>query len=138
MDIYIGNLPKQIEPSELKKVVNYVLLPSSFRGLLKQCLDRTNRITHSEFDVKDHRLGDQSRRYARAVIKPDHVARRVLQRLDHLTFQGSSLRAREYVDRGMRNDRRSKQQKNLYAVSGYNRRLQERRNYLEDARLGSN
>jgi len=131
MDIYIGNLPKQIEPSELKKVVNYVLLPSSFRGLLKRCVDRKNRITHSEFDVKDLKLGEHSKRYALAVIKPDHVARHVLQRLDHLTFQGSSLRAREYVDRSMINDRRSKQYKNLYAVSVYNRRLQERRKYSE-------
>ena len=127
MNIYIGNLPNQIEPSELKKIVNFVLLPSSFRGILRRLLDSKNRITHSEFAVIDHASGDQSIRYARAVIKPDHVARHVLQRLDHLTFQGSSLRAREYFVRNTCNDRRSNQLKNLYAVSVYNRRQQERR-----------
>ena len=127
MNIYIGNLPNQIESSELKKVVNYVMLPSSFRGLIRRLIDSKDRITHSEFDVIDHSLGDQSIRYARAVIKPDHVARHVLQRLDHLTFQGSSLRAREYVARTTGNDRRSKQVKNLFAVNVYNRREQERR-----------
>ena len=127
MNIYIGNLPNQIEPSELKKVVNYVLLPSSFRGLLKRCLDSKARITHSEFDVMDYEFGDQSKRYARAVIKPDHIARHVVQRLDHLTFQGASLRAREYVVRSPENERRCKQYKNLYAVHVYNRHEQERR-----------
>lgn len=127
MNIYIGNLPNQIEPSELKKIVNYVMLPSSFRGLLRRLLDHKDRITHSEFDVVDHSFGNQSIRYARAVIKPDHVARHVLQRLDHLTFQGSSLRAREYVARNTVNDRRSRQNKNLFAVDVYNRRQQERR-----------
>ncbi|WP_455201886.1 hypothetical protein [Kaarinaea lacus] len=127
MNIYIGNLPHQIEPSELRKIVNYVMLPSSFRGLLRRLLDNRDRITHSEFNVIDHSSGDQSIRYAHAVIKPDHVARHVLQRLDHLTFQGSSLRAREFVARNTGNDRRSKQYKNLYAVNVYNRRQQERR-----------
>ena len=131
MNIYIGNLPSQIEPSELKKLFNYVLLPSSFRGLLKRLVDRKGRITHSEISVIDHSSGDQSIRYARAEIKPDHVARHVLQRLDHLTFQGSSLRAREYVLRNTCNDRRSKQLKNLYAVDVYNRRQRERRQNSE-------
>ena len=128
MDIYIGNLPNQIGPAELKKVVNYVLLPSNFRELIKRVVDNRNRITHSEIDVIDQSQGDQPTVYARAVIKPDHVARRVLQRLDHLTFQGSSLRAREYVNRNAENDRRAQQMKNLYAVQSYNRRLRERRN----------
>ena len=127
MDIYIGNLPNQIEPAELKKVVNYVLLPSNFRELIKRDIDNRNHITHSEFDVIDQSHGNQPTAYARAVIKPDHVARRVLQRLDHLTFQGSSLRAREYVNRNAENDRRARQLKNLYAVQSYNRRLRERR-----------
>lgn len=127
MNIYIGNLPNQLEPSELKKVVNYVLLPSSFRGLLRRLLDSKDRITHSEIDVIDLNSGDRSTRYARAVIKPDHVARHVMQRLDHLTFQGTSLRAREYVARNTVNDRRRTQNKNLYAVNVYNRREQERR-----------
>ncbi len=127
MNIYIGNLPTPIKPAELKKVVNYVLLPSSFRELVKRVIDNKDRITHSEFDVIDQSYEDQPSYYARAVIKPDHVARRVMQRLDHLTFQGSSLRAREYKNRNNGNDRRLKQHKNLYSVGSYNRRKRERR-----------
>lgn len=129
MDIYIGNLPAQLKPAELKKVVNYVLFPQNFRDLVKRIVKNKDRIAHSEFDVIDKTLGDQSVRYARAVIQPDYVARRVLQRLNHLTFQGASLRAREYVTRNPINERRRKQNKNLFAVEVYNRRVAERRKF---------
>ncbi|WP_455196694.1 hypothetical protein [Kaarinaea lacus] len=129
MDIYIGNLPAQLKPAELRKVVNYVLFPHNFRDLVKRIVKNKDRIAHSEFDVIDKTLGDQSVRYARAVIQPDYVARRVLQRLNHLTFQGTSLRAREYVTRNPVNERRRKQNKNLFAVEVYNRRVAERRKF---------
>ena len=129
MDIYIGNLPAQLKPAELRKVVNYVLFPHNFRDLVKRIVRNKDRIAHSEFDVIDKTLGDQSVRYARAVIQPDYVARRVLQRLNHLTFQGASLRAREYVTRNPINERRRKQNKNLFAVEVYNRRVAERRKF---------
>ena len=129
MDIYIGNLPAQLKPAELRKVVNYVLSPQNFRDLVKRIVKNKDRIAHSEFDVIDKTLGDQSVRYARAVIQPDYVARRVLQRLNHLTFQGTSLRAREYVTRNPVNERRRKQNKNLFAVEVYNRRVAERRKF---------
>lgn len=129
MDIYIGNLPAQLKPAELRKVVNYVLFPQNFRDLVKCIVKNKDRIAHSEFDVIDKTLGDQSVRYARAVIQPDYVARRVLQRLNHLTFQGTSLRAREYVTRNPVNERRRKQNKNLFAVEVYNRRVAERRKF---------
>jgi len=129
MDIYIGNLPAQLKPAELRKVVNYVLFPQNFRDLVKRIVKNKDRIAHSEFDVIDKTLGDQSVRYARAVIQPDYVARRVLQRLNHLTFQGTSLRAREYVTRNPVNERRRKQSKNLFAVKVYNRRVAERRKF---------
>jgi len=129
MDIYIGNLPAQLKPAELRKVVNYVLFPQNFRDLVKRIVKNKDRIAHSEFDVIDKTLGDQSVRYARAVIQPDYVARRVLQRLNHLTFQGTSLRAREYVTRNPVNERRRKQNKNLFAVEVYNRRVAERRKF---------
>jgi hypothetical protein len=129
MDIYIGNLPAQLKPAELRKVVNYVLFPQNFRDLVKRIVKNKDRIAHSEFDVIDKTLGDQSIRYARAVIQPDYVARRVLQRLNHLTFQGASLRAREYVTRNPVNERRRKQNKNLFAVEVYNRRVAERRKF---------
>lgn len=129
MDIYIGNLPAQLESADLKKVVNYVLLPHNFRDLVKRIVKNRDRIAHSKFDVIHEKLGDHSVRYARAVIKPDYVARRVLQRLNHLTFQGTSLRAREYVSRSSQNERRRKQSKNLYAVKVYDRRVAERRKF---------
>ena len=129
MDIYIGNIPQELKPAELRKVVNYVLLPHTFRDLVKRIVKKKDRIAHSEFNVIDKKLGDSTIRYARAVIQPDYVARRVLQRLDHLTFQGSSLRAREYVARSPANERRRNQHKNLYAVAVYNRRVAERRQF---------
>lgn len=130
MDIYIGNLPEQLKPAELRKIVNYVMFPSNFSDLVKRIVRNKDRIAHSEFDVINTTLGDQTIRYARAVIQPDYVARRVLQRLDHLTFRGNSLRAREYVARTPANERRRNASSSLYAVAAYNRRVAERRQFI--------
>ena len=127
MDIYIGNLPNQVNSSELKKVVNTVLLPTNIKELIQRLVNKKDRITFSEFDVIENQMGDKSTRFAHAVIMPDRVARQALKRLDHLTLKGSSLRAREYAARSIVNDRRSKQNQNLYAVSSYNRRVRDRR-----------
>ena len=129
MDIYIGNLPKQLNSSQLRKIVSYALLPNSFRELMERVFKRTGRIQHGDFEVIDTQQGDQTVRFAHAVIEPDQVARRVVKRLDHLTLQGSSLRAREYMPRDPANDRRYRRHKNLYAVGIYNRRVGERRKF---------
>ncbi|WP_455376083.1 hypothetical protein [Kaarinaea lacus] len=126
MDIYIGNLPNQVNSSDLKKVVNTVLLPNNFRELIQQLVHRKDRVTFSEFDVVESQLGGGAR-FARGVIMPDTVARRLLSRMDHLTFQGKSLRVREFSQRDKANDRRRKTTQNLYAVTIYNRRSKERR-----------
>jgi hypothetical protein len=127
VDIYIGNLPNQINSSDLKKVVNAVLLPNSFRELVQQLVNKKDRITLSEFDVIENKMGDSVTKFAHGVITPDTAARRLLGRMDHLTFQGKSLRVREYAQRDKCNDRRRKAGQNLYAVTIYNRRLGDRR-----------
>lgn len=127
MDIYIGNLPSQVDSSELKKLVNTVLLPNSLREFIERLLTSNNRISFSEFDVIENKMGDTSTRFAHAVIMPDNVARQALKRLDHLTLKGMSLRVREYTVRSETNDRRRKKSQNLYAVGIYNRRVQDRR-----------
>ena len=128
MEIYIGNLPNQLKPAEFRKIITSVLLPTSFADLVKRLVNKTERVAHSEFDLIDKKLGDTSVRYALAIIEPDGIALRALQRLDCLSFQGCSLRARKYITRNSNNDRRGKLHKNLYAVNIYNRRIQERRN----------
>ncbi|WP_455366768.1 hypothetical protein [Kaarinaea lacus] len=127
MEIYIGNLPGEISPGELKKVVNAVLLPNNFREFIKRLFQETERITHSEFDVIQKVQGDSHSCFAHGVIKPDRIARRLLYRMDHLTFQGKSLRVREFTQRDAANDRRCKSRQNLFSVEVYNRRQQERR-----------
>jgi len=127
MDIYIGNLPNQVDSMELKKVVNTVLLPTNFMEFVQRLVNKTDRITFSEFDVIENQMGDKLTRFAHAVIMPDCAARQALKRLDHLTLKGKSLRAREYAVRKVENDRRSKQNQNLYAVGSYNRRTRDRR-----------
>ena len=127
MEIYIGNLPRQINSSDLKKVVNAVLLPNNFRELVQQLVNKKDRVTFSEIDVLENRLGDDTTRFAHAVIMPDSAARRLLQRMDHLSYQGKSLRVREYTPREASNERRRKAGKNLFAVKIYNRRARDRR-----------
>jgi len=127
MEIYIGNLPDQINPADLGKIIKYVLMPTSFSELVRRLINRNCRVSHSQFDVIDKWLGDTCFRYAHAVIEPDGVARKVVKKLDHLSYQGHSLCVREYVVRSSNNDRRCKHHKNLYAVQAYNRRIRDRR-----------
>jgi len=127
VEIYIGNLPRQINSSDLKKVVNTVLLPNNFRELVQQLVNKKDRVTFSEIDVLENREGDDTTRFAHAVIMPDSAARRLLQRMDHLSYQGKSLRVREYTPRDAANERRRKAGKNLFAVKIYNRRARDRR-----------
>ncbi|MGD8567056.1 MAG: hypothetical protein PVJ39_03045 [Gammaproteobacteria bacterium] len=127
MDIYIGNLPEQLNTSQLNKIVKYALLPTSLQELLDRWIKGKGRIQHTDVEVIDDHRGNYAVRYGHAVITPDPIARRVVQRLDHLTLAGSSLHAREYVERNPGNDRRHRRHKNLYAVSTYNRRRGERR-----------
>lgn len=127
MDIYIGNLPDQLNSSQLNKIVKYALLPTSLGEFMERWIKGNGRVQHSDVEVIDDRFGNGAIRYAHAVITPDPVARRVVQRLDHLTLEGNSLLAREYVVRNAGNDRRHRCHKNLYAVSTYNRRRGDRR-----------
>jgi len=127
MEIYIGNLPGHVNSDELKKVVNSVLLPSSFRELMRRMVHKNERIRFSSFDVMENQEGNSDQRFAHAVIMPDKVARQLLSRMNHLSYQGKSLRVREYATRRETNDRRHGKSHNLYSVGIYNRRLKERR-----------
>lgn len=127
MEIFIGNLPGEISSAELKKVVNAVLLPNNFREFIRRLFQQTERITHSEFDVIHNQKGPVSGCFARGVIEPDKMARRLLSRMDHLTLQGKSLRVREYARRDATNDRRQRPGQNLFSVRAYNRRMKDRR-----------
>ena len=131
MDIYIGNLPSQLGPAELKKVVNTVLLPNNFKEIVRRFVSKNDRLTFSEFDVIESQVAGNTIRFAHGVIMPDSVGRRLLQRMDHLTLQGKSLLVREYTMRNESNDRRRKKSQNLYAVKSYNRRHKDRRLCLE-------
>lgn len=131
MDIYIGNLPTQINSSDLKKVVNTVLLPNNFKEFLSRLVNREDRVSFNEIDVIENHVGDQVTRFAHAVIMPDSAARRLLKRMDHLTFKGKSLCVREYSERCEKNDRRNKQNPNLFAVNIYNRRRGDRRGNIK-------
>lgn len=131
MDIYIGNLPSEISSTDLKKVVRSVLLPNNFRELVRQLVDRNERVSFSEIDVIENRMGEQSTHFAHAVVMPERAALRLLKRMDHLTFNGKSLRVRQYTKRNEANDRRNRQPQNLYAVDGYNRRQVDRREACE-------
>lgn len=127
MDIYIGNLPNEINSSDLKKVVNAVLLPNNFKELMRHLFNRTERVSLSEIDVIENRAGDNTTRFAHAVVVPEQAALRLLKRMDHLTFNGKSLRVRQYTKRNNANDRRNRKTHNLYSVGIYNRRRGDRR-----------
>jgi RNA recognition motif-containing protein len=129
MDIYIGNLPNTIDSDELNKVFRYVLLPNNFKELMRRLVKRSEKLLHSEIKVIGSYRGATSVRYAHAVIEPDGLARRAIERLDHLSYQGSSLRVREFVTRSEGNERRKHKGQNLYSVSVYNRRVGERRSH---------
>jgi RNA recognition motif-containing protein len=128
MDIYIGNIPDSINSDELAKMFNYALTPDYVSEQIQDTASLNNKSHRNNIEVIIENNEPHTFCYAHATICPDDIARKAIQRLDHVDYQGKNLQVREYVSRSQDNDRRYRQPRNLYAVKAYNRRMSDRRN----------
>ncbi len=110
MQIYVGNLPDDVGPDELKQLFrNY----GNFVG----------------FRVQETHLEDgRTLRYAYGVIVPDKAAERAIERLDQSRLDGNRIEVRKYVHRVSGNERRDLNWEQEQC-GGPERRHKERRKY---------
>jgi hypothetical protein len=126
MQLFIGNLPRHLNPFELRRMVERVLLPQGFQETAKHFLMKKERLKRSEYEVFDKLTMFGIVRHGKATIEPDLVAQRAIERLNNTTFRGNVLVVREFIVRINNNDRRSLNWR-MRSWAGAERRLRDRR-----------
>ena len=126
MEVFFGNLPRQMSAFELRRLVNHAIIPRGFVEYAGNLLKLKQRIRRLEFDVISEIKPDKVVRYGKAVIEPDVAAQRIIERLDKHPCRGNRLQVREFRNRTYGNDRRSLQNR-LSTYTGEERRGKERR-----------
>lgn len=126
MQLFIGNLPRNINSFELRRIVERALLPQGIQQTAKHFLLRRERLKRAQYDVFDKLTPFGIVRHGKVTIEPDLLAQRVLERLDNTQFRDSVLIVREFVTRINNNDRRALTWR-LKSWEKTERRLRERR-----------
>jgi len=91
MDLYIGNLPSDVDEQELR---------AFFKGCAR---DKRCRFVIVAKECKDGSV----KRYGLAMIEPDKAALKALRKFDRAKFKDSLVTVREFVHRSYSNERRS-------------------------------
>lgn len=107
MQLFIGNLPRNINAFELRRLVERVLLPQGLQETAKHFLLKTERLKRSEYEVFDKLTMFGIVRHGKAVIEPDLMAMRAIERLNDTQFRDNVLIVREFIVRINNNDRRA-------------------------------
>lgn len=107
MQIFIGNLPRNMSAFELRRMVERVLLPQGFQETAKHYLLRSERIKRAQYEVFDKLTLFGIVRHGKAAIEPDLLAQRAIERLHQTEYRGNVLVVREFVTRINNNDRRA-------------------------------
>jgi hypothetical protein len=126
MQLYIGNLPRNMNTFELRRLVERVLLPQGIQETAKHFLLKSERVKRAQYEVFDKLTPFGIVRHGKATIEPDLLAQRVIERLDDTPYRDNMLVVREFVTRLNNNDRRAL----TWRLKNYNnteRRLRDRR-----------
>lgn len=107
MQVFIGNLPRNFNEFELRRLVERVVLPKGVKQTAKHYLFRSERLKRSGYKVFDKLTNAGLVRHGVALIEPDILAQRVIERLHNSEYRGVRLTAHEYKTRTNSNDRRS-------------------------------
>lgn len=126
MQLFIGNLPRNLNTFELRRLVERALLPQGIQETTKHFLFRSERLKRAEYEVFDKLTFYGIMRHGKANIEPDVLAERVIERLDGAPFRDNQLVVREFVVRINNNDRRALTWR-MKSWRGDERRLRERR-----------
>jgi len=126
MQLFIGNLPRNVNAFELRRLVERVLLPQGFQETAKHYLLKKERLKRAEFEVFDKLTMFGIVRHGKATIEPELLAQRVIERLDNTRFRDTVLVVREFIVRINNNDRRALSWR-MKSWDGAERRLRDRR-----------
>lgn len=107
MQIFIGNLPRNYSAFELRRLVERELMPQGIQETAKHFFSKKERLKRSEYKIFDKLTNMGIVRHGVAVIEPDALAARAIERLNKVNYQSNMLVVREYVTRTNSNDRRA-------------------------------
>lgn len=127
MEIFVGNLPDQVNADELKKLVKHTLQRSVFQKLFnvlvsKGTLDKNN-VSFKVIQKESHGV---VRNIGHVQVHSEKLGKVIIDSLSRLRVQGKNIIAREYVHRAYINDRRDVSWRENPWISE-ERRLEERR-----------
>jgi len=104
MEIFIGNIPKEMNGFELRRFVNGILesrKPSVWPFI------KNKEPSELSFKIVEKHTASGSYRYAIATIEPKSVAVECIGLMNKRFFQKTPLEVREYIPRSYMNERRS-------------------------------
>ncbi len=125
MQLFIGNLPRNMNTFELRRIVERALLPQGIQETAKHYL-KGERVKRVQYEIFDKLTPFGIVRHAKATIEPDLLAQRVIERLDNTPYRDTMLVVREFVTRINNNDRRALTWR-LKSWNNTERRLRDRR-----------
>ena len=126
MQLFIGNLPRNMNTFELRRMVERVLLPQGLQETAKHYLMKKERLRRAEYEVFDKLTMFGIVRHGKVTIEPEILALRAIERLDNTQFRDTVLVVREFIVRINNNDRRALTWR-MKSWGGTERRLRDRR-----------
>ncbi len=122
MELFIGNIPKDVTSYELRRFVNGIF-EQNRKGML---FWRKKMPDSMSFKIIEKQTASEIYHYAIATISPLEVAEECIELLDKQFFRGEPLEVREYVRRSYMNERRAVNWRNI-PWEGEERRMGDRR-----------
>lgn len=123
MEIFIGNIPSEMNGYELRRFVNGILdsrKPSIWPFM------RNKEPGELSFKIVEKHTASGSYRYAVATVEPKSVALECIALMDKRLFRDNELEVREYIPRSYMNERRAVNWREK-AWNGIERRMGDRR-----------
>lgn len=128
MEIYIGNIPKGTQPSELKKLLKDSVRERVFKRMFEKALELGRFDNDLEVNiVKQKRFGKRGYyRFGQISIQSNRIFAVALESLKNSQIRGSKLEIRQFIERNPENDRRDAKWRDM-PWKGRSRRKAERR-----------
>jgi len=106
VEIFISNLPEEIEAADLKNLLKDSLQKNLFQKLFNKIVSQGSLDNDASYSVFQKEFGGEVRQYGHIGINSDKLASVAVESLQNINYQGHNLVAREYLHRAYSNDRR--------------------------------
>jgi len=105
LEIFVGNLPGDVEAPELRVLFNNVLRKNVFDKIYSKLV--SNGLSNACFRICEKELQGSVVLYGHIDVDSEKLANIVIDVLDQMSFNGCNLVVREYRHRTYKNDRRN-------------------------------